>query len=71
MVKKIKKILCALLMIAILLIFEILPIVYHVYAVDNVSGDYEYKLDEEKSSIKDEVQEAQKIFTKNKGKEKL
>ena len=30
-----------------------------------------YKLDEEMSSIKDEVQEAQKIFTKNKGKEKL
>lgn len=29
-----------------------------------------YKLDEEMSSIKDEVQEAQKIFTKNKGKEK-
>src|SRR5699024_2294765 len=30
-----------------------------------------YRLDEEMSSIKDEVQEAQKIFTKNKGKEKL
>ncbi|WEV71352.1 GTP pyrophosphokinase family protein [Lactobacillus sp. ESL0785] len=29
-----------------------------------------YKLDEEMSLIKDEVQEAQKIFTKNKGKEK-
>lgn len=28
-----------------------------------------YKLDEEMSSIKDEVQEAQKIFTKSKGKE--
>ena len=29
-----------------------------------------YKLDEEMSLIKDEVQEAQKVFTKNKGKEK-
>ena len=29
-----------------------------------------YQLDEEMSAIKDEVQEAQKIFTKNKGKEK-
>ena len=28
-----------------------------------------YKLDEEMSSIKDEVQEAQRIFTKSKGKE--
>ena len=28
-----------------------------------------YKLDEERSSIKDEVQEAQRIFTKSKGKE--
>ena len=28
-----------------------------------------YKLDEEMSLIKDEVQEAQKVFTKNKGKE--
>ena len=33
------------------------------------TADAAYKLDEEMSSIKDEVQEAQRIFTKSKGKE--
>lgn len=51
MVKNIKRILCALLIIVILSIFRLLPIVYNVYAVDNVSGDYEYKLDEENNAI--------------------
>lgn len=35
----------------------------------NTTAEAAYKLDEEMSSIKDEVQEAQRIFTKSKGKE--